>query len=91
MGSEPIIIDGGDRSCVRLLLELRGHIAGLAPGTVVHLIASDPVAPIDLPAWCHLTGHAYLGPVPDAPTPTYALRVAADPNPTSTESPWRPR
>ncbi|RKS72988.1 tRNA 2-thiouridine synthesizing protein A [Actinomadura pelletieri DSM 43383] len=91
MNTDPVVIDGGDRSCVRLLLELRGHIAGLAPGTVVHLIASDPVAPIDLPAWCHLTGHVYLGPVPGAEPPTYALRVAADANPTSAESPWRPR
>ena len=89
MSADPVVIDGGDRSCVRLLLELRGRLADLEPGTVVHLIASDPAAPIDLPAWCHLTGHAYLGPV-EAPTPTYALRVAADARPTAAESPWRP-
>jgi tRNA 2-thiouridine synthesizing protein A len=86
-----VVIDGGDRSCVRLLLELRGHLAELAPGTVVHLMAADPAAPIDLPAWCHLTGHAYLGPVERAASPTYALRVSADARPTSPESPWRAR
>ena len=91
VGADPVVIDGGYRSCVRLLLELRGRLAGLAPGTVVHLMATDAAAPIDLPAWCHLTGHAYLGPVEQAPTPTYALRVSADPRPTSPESPWRPR
>ncbi|TDD82758.1 sulfurtransferase TusA family protein [Actinomadura rubrisoli] len=90
MTSDPVVIDGGDRSCVRLLLELRGHIADLPAGTVVHLIAGDPAAPIDLPAWCHLTGHAYLGPVGSEP-PTYALRVAASPVPTHPTSPWRPR
>ena len=77
MSAGPVVIDGGDRSCVRLLMELRGRIAEMEPGTVVHLIASDPAAPIDLPAWCHLTGHAYLGPVDGAASPTYALRVAA--------------
>ncbi|WP_242894307.1 nitrilase-related carbon-nitrogen hydrolase [Actinomadura litoris] len=88
----PVLIDGGDRSCVRLLLELRGHIAGLGPGTVVHLIATDPAAPIDLPAWCHLTGHTYLGPVasPDE-RPAYALQVVEDARPTDPDSPWRPR
>ncbi|XRQ14028.1 sulfurtransferase TusA family protein [Actinomadura welshii] len=91
MGADPVVIDGGDRSCVRLLLELRGRIADMAPGTVVHLIARDPAAPIDLPAWCHLTGHAYLGPLDGAASPTYALRVAADARPTAAESPWRPR
>jgi tRNA 2-thiouridine synthesizing protein A len=62
-----VVIDGGDRSCVALLIELRGRIAQLEPGTVIHLIASDPAAPIDLAAWCHLTGHAYLGPVHGSP------------------------
>ncbi|OLT30553.1 sulfurtransferase tusA [Actinomadura sp. CNU-125] len=86
--SEPVVIDGGDRSCVRLLLELRGRLADLPPGTIVHLIASDPAAPIDLPAWCHLTGHAYLGPLDGLPT-AYALRVAENAVPTDPKSPWR--
>ncbi|WP_250563639.1 sulfurtransferase TusA family protein [Sphaerisporangium fuscum] len=53
------------------------------------LIASDPAAPIDLPAWCHLTGHTYLGPVPGAAVATYALRLAETPVPTGQDSPWR--
>jgi len=39
-----------------------------------------------LPAWCHLTGHAYLGSI-RAATPTYALRAAA-PFATDPASPW---
>ncbi|WP_242614311.1 nitrilase-related carbon-nitrogen hydrolase [Actinomadura roseirufa] len=85
----PVVIDGGDRSCVRLLLELRAHLTDLPPGTVVHLIATDPAAPIDLPAWCHLTGHAYLGTV-CGDRPTYALQVSESPRPTDPASPWRP-
>jgi tRNA 2-thiouridine synthesizing protein A len=88
---QPVVIDGGDRACVRLLLELRTHIAGLPAGTLIHLIANDPAAPIDLPAWCHLTGHAYLGPLPATRTPTYAMRTAAGPAPTDPDSPWRRR
>jgi hypothetical protein len=43
---DPVVIDGGDRACVRLLLlELRARISGLPAGTVIHLIASDPAAP----------------------------------------------
>jgi len=70
---EPVVIDGGDRACVALLLELRRRICDLPAGTVIHLIASDPAALPDLPAW-HLTGHAYLGSIP-AVSPTYALRT----------------
>lgn len=89
--SAALVIDGGDRSCVQLLLELRRHLATLPGGSTVHLIASDPAAPLDLAAWCHLTGHTYLGPISDRPhdTPVYALRVAATPRPTEPNSPWR--
>jgi tRNA 2-thiouridine synthesizing protein A len=89
--SGPVVIDGGDRACVRLLLELRERITGLPAGTLIHLIATDPAAPIDLPAWCHLTGHTYLGPIPPVDgTPTYALRVTADARPTGPDAPWHP-
>jgi ubiquinone/menaquinone biosynthesis C-methylase UbiE len=56
----PVVIDGGDRACIAMLLELRGHLTKFPPGTVIHLIARDPAAPLDVAAWCHLTGHAYL-------------------------------
>lgn len=39
----------------------------------VRLIATDPAAPLDLPAWCHLTGHTYLGTVDGQQRSTYAI------------------
>jgi tRNA 2-thiouridine synthesizing protein A len=85
---EPVVIDGGDRACVALLLELRRRMCDLPAGTVIHLIASDPAASIGLPAWCHLTGHAYLGSI-RATTPIYALRTTAAPFATDSASPWK--
>jgi tRNA 2-thiouridine synthesizing protein A len=91
-GSVPVVIDGGDRACVQLLLELRGHIARHPPGTVLHLIATDPAAPLDLAAWCHLTGHRYLGAAGRSRDcrPVYALQASGSPRPTDAASPWRP-
>ncbi len=71
----PVVIDG-DRFGVALLQQLRARISGLPAGTIIHLIAADPAAPIDLPAWCHLTGHAHLGPIRAAP-PAYVLLTTA--------------
>ncbi len=59
-----ITVDGTGLLCVTLLLRLRNEIDGAEPGTIVHVIATDPAAPLDLPAWCHMTGHHYLGPAP---------------------------
>jgi len=33
------MIDGGNRTCAALLIDLRYHIAGLRPGTVIRLVA----------------------------------------------------
>ena len=84
-----ITVDGTGLLCVALLLRLRKQIDGAEPGTVVHVIATDPAAPLDLPAWCHMTGHDYLGPVPDpADRPVYALRLVADALATRPDAPW---
>jgi tRNA 2-thiouridine synthesizing protein A len=72
--SEPRVADAtwdaGDLGCGDLVLQLRFRMDGLPPGTVLQLIARDPGAPADLPAWCRLTGHALLA----ADHPVYLIR-----------------
>ncbi|MEU0394920.1 sulfurtransferase TusA family protein [Streptomyces sp. NPDC006208] len=86
-----LVVDGTGLLCVQLLLKLRGRIAGAPAGTVVHIITTDPAAPLDLPAWCHLTGHTYLGPIPDATgRDVYGLRLTADATLTRPGAPWHP-
>ena len=86
----PETVDGGDRACGDLLLVLAHRVRLLASGTPLRLVATDPAAAIDLPAWCHLTGHRYLGAgqQPDG-RPHYDLRIAADSHRTRPGNPWR--
>nr|BFD89992.1 hypothetical protein KitaXyl93_13520 [Kitasatospora sp. Xyl93] len=90
--SPDLTIDGTGLLCVQLLLKLRARIAHLPAGAVVHIHTTDPAAPLDLPAWCHLTGHAYLGQVPYEATDreVYALRLTSAPVPTRPDRPWHP-
>ncbi|WP_406306820.1 sulfurtransferase TusA family protein [Streptomyces sp. NBC_00885] len=86
----PLAVDGSGLLCVTLLLRVRREIDGAPPGTVVHVKATDPAAPLDLSAWSHLTGHIYLGPVPgDGIAATYAFVVAESAQRTDPGSPWR--
>ncbi|MFF2809132.1 sulfurtransferase TusA family protein [Streptomyces sp. NPDC058000] len=85
-----ITVDGTGLLCATLLFRLRKEIDGAEPGTVVHVIATDPAAPLDLPAWCHMTGHHYLGPVPDGARSVHALRLSAQARPTRADAPWHP-
>jgi tRNA 2-thiouridine synthesizing protein A len=64
--------DAGDLACGDLVLELRRRVRA-APGLVFKLIARDPGAPADLPAWCGMTGHQLLA--EDVPAQTWWIRA----------------
>ncbi len=85
-----LVVDGGDRACGELLLVLAAEIRSLPARSVVRLVATDPAAVVDLPAWCHLTGHRFLGAglQPDDRA-HYDVRVTASARPTQSVSPWR--
>jgi tRNA 2-thiouridine synthesizing protein A len=62
--------DAGDTGCGDLVLELRRRVTELDPGAVFKLVARDPGAPADLPAWCRMTGHTLVS----AAHPVYLIR-----------------
>ena len=66
--------DAGDLACGELLIELRRRMIGLGPGEVLLVRATDPAAPLDIPAWCWTTGHRL---VQDRP-PLYGIRKKED-------------
>ena len=85
-----VIVDGGDKACGELLLVLARHLLGLPAGSIIRLVATDPAAVIDLPAWCHLTGHRYLANgVGVDDRPYYDLQTTASPHLTKPTHPWR--
>ena len=55
--SENVDFDGGDTGCGELLLDLFLFMKKQAPGSVTVVRALDPGAPLEMPAWCRLTGH----------------------------------
>jgi len=65
--------DAGDLGCGDLVLELKFTLADMPPGSVLEVRATDPAAPIDLPAWCGLVGHTLLHTSP----PRYWIRRKA--------------
>lgn len=52
--------DAGDMGCGELILELRTRVKALRPGQMLRLVARDPGAIEDLPAWCRMTGHPLI-------------------------------
>jgi len=71
------VVEGGDLDCGSgLLLLIRKAADPLVPGQVLEIRSRERSVREDLPAWCRLAGHAYLGeaPVPDRPDVAYFVR-----------------
>ncbi len=66
--------DAGDMGCGELVLQLRTRMRALGPGAVLRLVALDPGAREDLPAWCAMTGHTLVA----ARHPVYHIRRKED-------------
>ncbi len=56
-----IEIDARDLLCPLPVLRLRKGLQRVASGQVVLLLATDPMAAIDIPHYCTEQGHLYLG------------------------------
>ncbi|HMO31108.1 sulfurtransferase TusA family protein [Enterovirga sp.] len=57
--------DAGPMGCGELVMVLRLKLRAM-PGRVVRVIARDPGAPEDIPAWCRMTRNELLRHEPDS-------------------------
>jgi tRNA 2-thiouridine synthesizing protein A len=56
-----LVVDCRSKRCPLPVIELARRIEEVRVGGVVAVIADDPAAATDVPAWCRLCGHDYLG------------------------------
>jgi tRNA 2-thiouridine synthesizing protein A len=56
-----LVLDCRGMRCPLPVIELARRITDVPVGQVVAAIADDPAAAADVPAWCRLRGHSYLG------------------------------
>lgn len=68
------VYDSVDRGCGDFIIDLRGVMRELDPGAVLMIASRDAGAPIEIPAWCRLTGHRLL----DAQPPFYLVQKRED-------------
>ncbi len=57
MSREKVIVDARRLLCPMPVIRVQNRIKGLAPGTLVEAICTDPGALNDIPAWCRINGH----------------------------------
>jgi cysteine desulfurase len=62
----PLVVDARGLRCPLPVIRLAQVALGSPAGTVVEVWATDPAARADVPAWCRMRGHDYLGEVETA-------------------------
>lgn len=66
--------NAGDATCGSLIVGLKRQVEALMAGQLLQVTAASSGAPVDLPAWCRVTGHTLV----DANHPVYVLRKKDD-------------
>jgi TusA-related sulfurtransferase len=56
-----LVVDARGRRCPLPVIELARRIGEIPLGAVIAVLADDPAAAYDIPAWCRLRGQASLG------------------------------
>ncbi|WP_291663659.1 MULTISPECIES: sulfurtransferase TusA family protein [unclassified Bosea (in: a-proteobacteria)] len=67
--------DAGEMGCGELVMVLRTKLRAM-PGQVLRVVARDPGASEDIPAWCRMTGHELARHEPE----TYSFWIRARAN-----------
>ena len=55
------IVDARGKACPVPIIMLAAHAQTCDPGTEVTVLATDPAARIDVPAWARMTGNDFVG------------------------------
>jgi hypothetical protein len=83
------VFDGGDLDCGSgLSLMIREHMLAVPLGGLLEMRSREPTVGDDLPPWCRLSGHEYLGFLPGENCVRYFVRrgaPAAEPGAASEE------
>ena len=55
--TEPEVIDARGLKCPLPVLKMEKRLAGLPPGASLVVLATDPMAKVDIPLFCKQKGH----------------------------------
>ena len=56
------VLDCRGKRCPLPVIMLARLVPDVEVGSVVRVLADDPAAAVDIPAWCRMRGHEYVGP-----------------------------
>ena len=74
MTADPLVVDATGRRCPLPVIMLAKRFPELSVGDTVTVLADDPAARLDLPAWCRMRGQEFVGESARDGVPAYTIR-----------------
>lgn len=74
-------VDARGLLCPLPVARLARAVAGMAPGQRVVLLADDPMAPVDVEAWCLAAGHHLAAVAQEGGCLAFTVQAKENPNP----------
>ena len=71
------VLDCLGQRCPLPVIALARRLPAVPVGAVVRVLADDPAAANDIPAWCRMRGQEFLGPVTVDGAPAFDVRRTA--------------
>lgn len=80
--SEDVVVDARGQRCPLPVITLARRARDLPAGTMVVVLATDPAARHDVPAWARMRGHESVSCEPEPGSDVWRLRVRLGSPPT---------
>ena len=74
--TNPVIVDARGTLCPQPVIDLARAAKDAEQGTVIEVLADDPAAGTDIPAWCRMRKAEFLGAEAYGGATRYRVRVS---------------
>jgi tRNA 2-thiouridine synthesizing protein A len=72
-----LVLDCRGQRCPLPVITLARRIGEVEPGQVVRVLADDPAARVDIPAWCRMRGQEFVAATEADGAPAFDVRRTA--------------
>jgi tRNA 2-thiouridine synthesizing protein A len=72
-----LVLDCLGQRCPLPVIALARRIGEVEPGAIVRVLADDPAARVDIPAWCRMRDQEFLGATEVGGAPAFDVRRRA--------------
>lgn len=77
MSAPALVLDCLGQRCPLPVIALARRIGEVEPGAIVRVLADDPAARVDIPAWCRMRDQEFLGATEVDGAPAFDVRRRA--------------